>query len=66
MFLSLPIILTFLGFKIEATLKTPATSAAPHLSRDIPAMIPKKYSPKLMIFLKFWQKNDDFFQKSHK
>jgi hypothetical protein len=28
---------------METILKNPATSAAPHLSRDMPAMIPKSY-----------------------
>ena len=48
-FILVPMILTFLGRKIEATLITPATSAAPHLSRDIPAMIPK-IAKKLQFF----------------
>lgn len=34
--------LTFLGFSNETIFMKPATSAAPHLSRDIPAIIPKK------------------------
>ena len=38
-----PITLTLVGFKIETTFMNPATSADPHLSLDIPAILPKIY-----------------------
>ena len=37
-----PTTLTLAGFKMDTVLKKPATSAAPHLSLDIPAMIPEQ------------------------
>ena len=36
-----PITFILVGFNIETTFKNPATSPAPHLSLDIPAIYPK-------------------------